>query len=188
MRELVLTCAMTVLGAGCVEVIPHRDEFDAGPDITISDVTVEAEVSAGKCLSGRRWTGGNMASPVMTPGQPCMAAQCHGTTAAKTPMTMGGTIYPLGGERDDNDCNGIDGTGVAVVVSDEMNVEIARIQVNAAGNFYTNRMLPPSYKVKVAALGREAVMVASVTNGDCNFCHTAVDYMGAKGRIVPKAP
>ena len=177
-----------MLGAGCVEVIPHRDDFDAGPDVTITDASGEPEVMAGKCMSGKRWGGGMMASQVMTPGQPCMAAGCHSATS-KTAMTVGGTVYPLGGEHDDNDCNGIDGTGVAVVPMDDMGNEIAgRIQVNAVGNFWTNKSLPQSYKVKVIQGGRDAIMIAPVTNGDCNFCHQALDYMGAKGRIVPAKP
>ena len=195
MRELVLTSAIAMLGAGCVEVIPHIDEFDAGPDITVTDVIAE-EVSSGKCMSGRRWTMGTMGSPLMNPGVPCMGPGCHSPTASKPQlvMTLGGTIYPLGGEHDDNDCNGIDGAGMAVAVMEEngpMEV-IPRIQVTPVGNFFTNRPLPDRYKVKVIQGGREAPMTTVVNGamngGDCNYCHSAADFMGAKGRIVPAKP
>ena len=180
-----------MLGSGCVQVVSHRDDFDAGPDITVSDGPKEAEAASGQCVSGQRWTGGNMASVAMTPGRACMQGGCH-TDSSPTKFTMAGTVYPLKGEHDENDCNGIDGAGVAVVPLDDMNNEIiGRIQVNPVGNFSTNKALPPSYRVKVIRGGAEAFMMAPVTaplGGNCNFCHTAEDFMGAKGRIVPKAP
>jgi hypothetical protein len=193
MRELVLTCAMTMLGAGCVEVIPHRDEFDAGIDVAMTDGSGEPEVMSGKCFSGRRWTGGTMGSALMNPGVPCMGPGCHSPTS-KTPMTMGGTVYDKRGDRDDNDCNGIDGAGMAIAVWDEGNtMEVhTRIQINGVGNFFTAKSLPPVYRVRVIQGGREAIMKAPVNGamggGDCNFCHQAVDYMGAKGRIFPEPP
>ena len=195
MRELVLMSAMALLGAGCVEVIPHIQEFDAGPDITMIDVTGEPEVSVGKCMSGRRWTGGTMGSQLMNPGVPCMGPGCHSPTGkGALQMTLGGTIYGLGGERDDNDCNGIDGSGMAVAVWDEgMTMEvIPRLQVNGVGNFFTTRALPDTYKVEVIQQGRKAPMLAAINGkmngGDCNYCHSAADFMGAKGRIVPARP
>jgi len=195
MRELVLISAMAMLGAGCVEVIPHIQDYDAGPDITIIDVSGEPDVPIGKCMSGRRWTG-SKGSDLMNPGVPCMGPGCHSPTskAPIVPMTMGGTIYALGGERDDNDCNGIDGAGMAVAVWDEgMTMEvIPRVQVNSVGNFYTSRGLPDTYKVEVIQQGRKAPMTGVINGkmngGDCNYCHSAADFMGAKGRIVPARP
>ncbi|HUR56288.1 MAG TPA: hypothetical protein VM029_01165 [Opitutaceae bacterium] len=186
MRELVLTCVCAVLGSGCVEVISHRDEYDAGPDIVIRDGTGEAEASGGACQTGQRWTGGNTPSAVHFPGRACLASGCH-TPNSKVPFTLAGTVYPVKGDHDENDCNGIDGTGTAVVpFEDGTNVEYGRIQLNSVGNFTsTNKMLPPSYKVKVIRGGADFVMKAPVTNGDCNYCHTPEDYMGAKGRIIP---
>ncbi|HMI89438.1 MAG TPA: hypothetical protein VK550_35430 [Polyangiaceae bacterium] len=179
---------MALLGSGCVEIVSHRDEYDAGPDIVIKDSTGEAEVSSGSCTSGQRWTGGNTPSANMAPGRACLASGCH-TPNSKVPFTLAGTIYPAKGEHDDQDCNGLDGVGVAVVPMDDMGVELGRIQVNSVGNFSSNnKMLPPSYKVKVIRGGVDYVMKATVTNGDCNYCHTPEDYMGAKGRIVPTNP
>ena len=175
-----------MLGGGCVDVISHIDEFDAGPAAPPSDARAEAEVSGGACFSGQRWTGGTTPNGAHYPGRQCMGAGCHSSTS-KTPMTMGGTVYPLGGEHDENDCNGLDGAGVAVVPFDDMGTEFAgRIQVNGVGNFFTNKPLPNSFKVKVIRSGDDAIQMSAVTNGDCNYCHSAVDYMNAKGRIVPK--
>jgi hypothetical protein len=136
-----------------------------------------------------RWTQGTMASPAMTPGRACMGSGCH-TPNSKKPFTLAGTLYPLGGERDENDCNG-EGANGAVIPLDENMMEIpavGRLIITPMGNFFTDKPLPPTFRVKVAVQGREAVMLAPVTNGDCNFCHTPDDFMMAKGRIVPKAP
>jgi hypothetical protein len=189
MKELVLTCVLALLGSGCVNVVSHRDEFDAGPDTAPSDAKGEPEAASGKCSSGVRWTQGTMASPAMTPGRACMGSGCH-TPNSKRPFTLAGTLYPLGGERDENDCNG-EGANGAVIPLDENMMEIpsvGRLIITPMGNFFTDKPLPPTFRVKVAVQGREAVMVAPVTNGDCNFCHSPDDFMMAKGRIVPKAP
>jgi hypothetical protein len=194
MRELVLTCAMAMLGAGCVEVIPHIDEYDAGPpDVgKPSDAAGEPEVMMGPCQSGVRWTQGDTTpSQVMTPGKPCMNAGCHSTTS-KTPMTLGGTLYPLKGEHDDDNCNGLNSmmVGAAIEILDlEGNPALPnRLQINPAGNFWSSRPLPPSFKVKIHSQGRVAEKMNPVSNGDCNYCHRKEDFMGAKGRIVPAAP
>jgi len=140
----------------------------------------------GSCKSGVRWTQGTMASPSMTPGRACMGGGCH-TPNSKKPFTLAGTLYPLGGERDENDCNG-EGNFGAVIALDENMTEITRIIISPMGNFFTDKPLPPTFRVKVAVQGREAVMLAPVTNGDCNFCHTRDDFMMAKGRITPSRP
>ena len=104
-------------------------------------------------------------------------------------MTLAGTVYAFEGVRDDNDCNGVDGAGMAITVMDDMGMEIfPRIQVNSVGNFYTNKALPASFRVKVIGMGREAVMQTVVTDGNCNSCHTAGGNMGALGRIFPQPP
>jgi hypothetical protein len=105
---------------------------------------------------------------------------------------MAGTIYALNGQHDDNNCNGLDGNGVAIAILDpDTNMEIPpRVLVNNVGNFFTNRMFPANYKVKVLAMGREAIMSAPITDrdGSCNFCHTPDNFMNAKGRIMPQPP
>jgi hypothetical protein len=163
-------------GSGIVDGGGHRDGWDSGvPDI--NDPTF-------RCSSGSVWKGGYGPSPLMAPGTPCMASGCHSTVGTR--MTMAGTVYGPAGLRDHDNCNGIDGAGVAVILFDDAGNEIApRLQVNAAGNFFTNRLLPPSFRVKVVTSGRESVMQTPVTDGNCNSCHTADGTAGAMGRIVP---
>jgi hypothetical protein len=48
--------------------------------------------------------------------------------------------------------------------------------------------LPPSYKVKLISQGREIAMVAPVTDGNCNYCHSAEGLSMAKGRMYPAPP
>jgi hypothetical protein len=192
MRELVLTCVLALVGSGCVEVVSHRDDFDAGPDIVIRDSTGEPEASGGACQSGVRWTG-NDTSALHFPGRPCMGSGCHSATS-KIPMTIGGTVYPLKGEHDDDNCNGLNSTqvGAAVAPTDgpgAMATElIGRVQVNPAGNFYSNKALPPSFYVLLHSQSRVALHLSAVTDGNCNSCHTKDGVAGAKGRIVPEPP
>jgi hypothetical protein len=179
-----------MLGAGCVQVVSHIDEFDAGPDGPSRPSDAPTEPS-GACASGMHWTQG-AATPnaVMDPGVPCIGGGCHSETS-KTAMTLAGTIYPLNGPHDENNCNGMDGTGVAIALFDDNNVElpnVGRLQVNSVGNFYTSKPLPPQFHVQVIALGRPANMISVVTNGNCNYCHTQDNFMGAKGRIIPAPP
>jgi hypothetical protein len=166
------------------------DSLDAAVD-RFPDVHDVAEAEApGPCTSGVRWTGGDAPSPLMSPGRPCLGSGCH-TASSPTPLTLAGTLYPLGGEHDENDCNGLDSAmqAAAIAITDDNGNELfPRLQVNAAGNFWTIRTLPPSFRVKVYSQGREAAMNAPVTDGNCNDCHQATDFMGAKGRVVPKGP
>jgi len=55
---------------------------------------------------------------------------------------------------------------------------------NAAGNFtYTGALTTP-YTAKVTYQGRERIMPAAQTSGDCNSCHTQNGTSGAPGRIT----
>ena len=123
----------------------------------------------------------------MSPGRSCIAGGCH-SAASKTPLTMAGTIYST--RNDVDDCNGVDGTTYAVVPVDmDGTTELTqRLFVNQAGNFWTSKVLPPSYKVKVIHAGRATVMMGAVTDGNCNACHSAEGAMQAAGRIVAPLP
>jgi mono/diheme cytochrome c family protein len=174
-------------------VISHRDEFDAGPDVVIRDVTAgEPEAASGACQSGVRWTG-NDPSAVHFPGRPCMGSGCHSATS-RTPMTIGGTLYSEKGLNDDDNCNGLNSmmvpAGVAIL-DGPMGGEVAaigRLQTNSAGNFWANKALPQSFHVKVVAQSRDAFKKMPVTDGNCNSCHTKDGVAGAKGRIFPEPP
>ena len=187
MRELVLTCALSLLGSGCVEVISHVDEFDAGnPDVKSTDVVAEEAPPMGQCTSGVRWMGMNP-SPAHNPGRTCMASGCHSANS-KAPFTIAGTVYPLKGDHDDDDCNGIDGAS-GVSITDEAGMELfPRLQVNSAGNFYTTKSIPGTFRVKLFSQGREIAQMSTVSDGNCNSCHSKDGVAGAKGRIVPPPP
>jgi hypothetical protein len=186
MRELVFTCAIAFLGSGCVQVVSHVDEYDAGPDVKPSDGSAEAETGpVGACMSGDRWLDGiKPGFPQKTPGRGCLNTGCHSSTS-KVPLTVGGTIY--GALHDVDDCYGVDGTGYAVAILDEAGMDIpgfSKLFVGPSGNFYTNKALPPNFKVKVIKGGIDTAMIAPISDGNCNACHTAEGTKGAKGRII----
>jgi hypothetical protein len=182
---------MAILGSGCVSVVSHIDEFDAGPDVKPSDASGEPEVGVmGPCQSGVRWNNSMPPTDRMNPGLPCMGSGCH-TQTSKTVLTVAGTIYNFNAQHDENNCYGLDSTmvGAAVALLDENGMEIStRLQMNPAGNFWTNKPVPPSYKVKVISNGREAPMIAAVNDGNCNSCHSPDGIAMAKGRITVAPP
>jgi hypothetical protein len=173
--------------------------FDAGmPPSTCGDAGTPADPGpdpyavAPRCTSGTTWTGGTRESPLMQPGEPCVA--CH--TRGEAPrLSFGGTIYPSAHEP--SQCYGASGVasaqGAAVVVVDATGKSVSA-NVNAAGNFYVSARtaLTPPLKAKVTFMGRERVMIGAVDNGDCNACHTqkgtttatAPGTVAAPGRIL----
>jgi hypothetical protein len=184
---------MALLGTGCVSVVSHVSEYDAGPDGAASDGGDAEAGSPLKCSSGKWWTGDNTPNAGMTPGKACNTNMCHGM-GSKMPFALAGTIYSLPGSNDADNCQGVDGVGMAVVAFalDDPTNELGspgRIPINGAGNFSTNKPLPPEFKVKVIQGGREAVMMAPIVlsrgDGDCNACHSAEGRLMAKGRITP---
>lgn len=137
--------------------------------------------SPAMCTSKSAWMDGVRGSAEMTPGRACI--ECHAMTPKSPELTIAGTIYPA--LHDPDDCNGIEGLGTAVAIMDDRGMEvIPRLQVNRVGNFYSSRVLPAAYRVKVIAQGVESAMQTPVTNGDCNFCHTASGVLGASGRLT----
>lgn len=184
MKQLLLTLGIALLGAGCAEVISHADDaiFDAGPGDVKDGTSDVPEAPSGPCSSGTFWLGGNAGSLAMTPGRPCIA--CHKTFPASPQYSVAGTIYPSSREADD--CNGIDGIGVAVAILDEQGMEIGgRIQVTSVGNFMDTRMVPARFRAKIIAGMNERVKRDPVTSGDCNSCHTQDGTMNASGRLRP---
>jgi hypothetical protein len=152
--------------AACDPGVGSRDAgapADAGPD----PFTVPA-----RCTSGTTWTGGLRESPLMQPGEACVA--CHEKGEAPR-LAFGGTVYPSAHEP--SQCNGANGTssaqGAEVVLVDGAGMTFTA-KVNAAGNFYANARVAvtPPLRAKVVYMGRERLMIAAVPNGDCNACHT----------------
>lgn len=133
------------------------------------------------CTSKSAWMGGLMGSEEMTPGRACM--ECHAKTPSTPQYTVAGTIYA--GPHDPDDCNGVDGLGIAVAFFTDNGSEIApRLQLNGVGNFFSTRPMATPYRVKVISEGRESIMQMAVDNGDCNHCHTASGSLGASGRLL----
>jgi hypothetical protein len=145
-----------------------------------------------RCTSGTTWTGGTRESPLMQPGEACVA--CH--TKGEAPrLSFGGTLYPSAHEP--SQCNGASGTGSfqgAQVVIVDANGMTFTAQVNAAGNFYASARVAVALpiKAKVVFMGRERLMIGAVPTGDCNACHTqkgtttltTAGALPAPGRII----
>jgi hypothetical protein len=136
--------------------------------------------STPRCTSGTTWTGGNNGSSVMNPGRACVA--CHRNEDDAPLFAIAGTLYPTGHEP--NLCNGANGTnGARVVIVDAANRTIT-LTPNAAGNFMYSGALSTPFHAKVTYQGRERIMNAGQTTGDCNSCHTQDGANGAPGRIT----
>jgi hypothetical protein len=131
------------------------------------------------CTSKATWNGGTEGSPLMEPGQACIA--CHSRGEGPR-FTIAGTLYPTGHEP--NNCNGVNGGGMKVVVTDSKGATVT-LTPNGAGNFYSNTGLTPPMRAKVVnGSGVERVMSATLTTGDCNSCHTQSGANSAPGRIT----
>lgn len=147
-----------------------------------------------QCSSGRTWTGGNDESPLMRPGGACVS--CHAAEAPEKRFLAAGTVYPSAHEPDD--CGGADTDGASIVELTDAAGRVFTIVPNSAGNFFlepaSREDLQPGgaradafelpYTARVRFEGRERVMLAPQTSGDCNACHTLGGASGAPGRIV----
>jgi hypothetical protein len=134
--------------------------------------------AAPTCTSGKTWGNGDHGSASMHPGTACIA--CHSSRGAQT-YTIAGTLYPTGHEPDD--CNGT-ASGYQIIVTDANDKQIT-IPVNSVGNFMYTQTVAAPYTAKVRSTsGKERPMVTSLTNGDCNSCHTQDGSGGASGRIT----
>jgi hypothetical protein len=116
----------------------------------------------------------------MNPGRACIS--CHAGNGEAPQFTIAGTVYPTGHEPDL--CNGANGTnGARVVIVDASNRTVT-LTPNAVGNFYSTTAITAPYTAKVTYQGRERIMPAAQTSGDCNACHTQNGANGAPGRIT----
>jgi hypothetical protein len=142
-----------------------------------------ADGGGGICTSGKTWTLGDQASPLMHPGAACNA--CHQVSGGPN-LRFAGTVYPT--FRENNDCNGVaPPPTLTVTVTDSRNREFP-MTVNEAGNFFLqsgggNPPRPP-FRARVSDGTKTRAMSGSVTSGDCNSCHTTLGANGAPGRIL----
>jgi len=123
------------------------------------------------CSSGRMWSGGN--GETMYPGDRCQG--CH-------IWEISGTVYPTGHEQ--TLCNGQDGAGITVVVSDAVG-RVINLTPNSVGNFYYQGTIAYPFTAKVIRGTAVRAMLTPQTNAECNACHTPDGILGAPGRIVP---
>jgi len=146
---------------------------DAGPPPTVPDPFTQPPT----CTSGVTWSGRKSAT--MNPGKACIA--CHSSDEGPS-LTLAGTVYPTAHEPDL--CYGADGANGAMVVIAGADGATVTLTPNQTGNFlYEGRVALP-YRAKVVFMGRERVMSAAQTSGDCNACHTQTGAMNAPGRIL----
>ena len=135
-----------------------------------------------QCTSKKNWTGGNSGSALMNPGQACIS--CHNRGEGPS-YTIAGTLFPTGHEP--NNCYGVDANvtkGAKVVVTGADGKTLS-LTPNAAGNFFSNTQVAKPFMVKVVdGAGVERLMAGSLTNGDCNTCHTATGASNAPGRVT----
>lgn len=131
------------------------------------------------CTSGSI-TPGDRLRERMHPGGACLS--CHASRQEGPHYNLAGTVYATLHEKDD--C-AADTTivGTKVVITDA-NKKVTTLTVNSAGNFYTEGAIAFPYTAKVLRGGKEHVMVAAQTSGDCNSCHTEQGNSGAPGRIT----
>lgn len=135
------------------------------------------------CSSGKAWSNGNEESPLMNPGQDCIACHAQGEGPK---FQIAGTV--MGASNDDDNCDGLSGVEVQIIGSDG---NVLKLTTNAAGNFYSDLhdtpvAMPFTAKV-IGPGGKESTMTTPQTTGACNSCHTAQGASGAPGRIsVPQ--
>jgi hypothetical protein len=132
------------------------------------------------CTSQILWTQGTRGSASMQPGVACI--NCHSSGGEGPRFALAGTVYPTAHEPDQ--CDGASGaTGVAIVITGADGKTVT-LTPNAAGNFSSSAAVTTPYQAKVTYMGRERLMVAAQTSGDCNACHTQSGANAAPGRIL----
>ena len=131
------------------------------------------------CTSGTMWTQGDHGSDDMNPGRACITCHSMGDGPA---LTIGGTLYPTAHEPDL--CNGTNGANGARVVITGADGQTLTLTPRASGNFNSRTQVTLPYRAKVTYMGRERVMAAMQTSGDCNSCHTQTGTSSAPGRIL----
>jgi hypothetical protein len=131
------------------------------------------------CTSNKYWTTQMGNSLSMRPGEACQA--CHQKQGGPI-YTVGGTVYPTAHEP--KDCNGSVGGGTMNVVVTDKNKNVVTVPVNSVGNFGTRAAIVPPFFVTVTQGGKSRPMIGSLTNGDCNSCHTEAGANGAPGRVM----
>jgi cytochrome c553 len=134
--------------------------------------------SAGECVSGDWWTGGNSESPRMHPGMDCIA--CHEASNEGPRYTVAGTVHT--GLDEPDDCNGVEGVTVEIT---DANGDVWTDDTNSAGNFFL-RDGDIVFPITARIISDDGVreMATEVETGACASCHTADGEGGAPGRVM----
>lgn len=142
-----------------------------------------AAVDGGSCVRGSAGAGAFIPGDTMAPGTACIT--CH--LASKGGLLyIAGTVYSDYHEPDL--CLGV--SDVKVQITDAQGAS-HQLDVDASGNFLDNDLLslwPSPWTVAVTRGAAMRPMVGTVTNGDCNSCHTAAGASNAPGRIIAPDP
>ena len=157
---------------------------DDGGSVTLVDggIVVPDGGMPTNCTLGAAGAIAVIPTETMAPGTACVA--CH--LAIGKPIYLAGTVYPTYHEADL--CLGV--TNVQVEIVDSMGASHL-LPVNSSGNFLDQDIFslwPSPWTVAVVRGNAKRPMVGTVTNGDCNSCHTAAGANAAPGRIVPPDP
>jgi hypothetical protein len=137
--------------------------------------------SPSTCTSKKTWTQGTNGSASMEPGMACIS--CHNRGGGEAPrFAIAGTVYPTAHEPDL--CNGANGSNGAQIVITGADGKSVTVTANGVGNFSSNAAVAMPYQAKITYMGRERLMIAAQTSGDCNSCHTQVGATMAPGRLL----
>jgi len=122
----------------------------------------------------------------MDPGWSCLNCHAPQGAAAAHAFDVAGTVYATAHEPDD--CNGVDGGGATVVITDEGGTDHA-LPIDAVGNFYHDDAMGSlaftgPLTARVEQNGNVRKMLTPITTGDCNLCHTPLGAQNAPGRIM----
>ncbi len=132
------------------------------------------------CTSNKTWTQGTNGSGSMEPGMACI--NCHNRGGEAPRFAIAGTVYPTAHEPDL--CNGANGSNGAQIVITGADGKSVTLTPNGVGNFSSNAAVAMPYQAKIMYMGRERLMIAAQTSGDCNSCHTQMGATMAPGRLL----
>ena len=134
------------------------------------------------CAIGASGALGLVPVDTMAPGTACVA--CH--LGIGKPLYIAGTVYST--YHDPDLCLGVTGVQIELV---DANHATHMMSVDSSGNFLDQDIFslwPSPWTVAVVRGAARRPMVGTVTDGDCNGCHTAPGNNAAPGRILAPDP
>jgi hypothetical protein len=116
--------------------------------------------------------------PTMRPGESCM--DCHFANNGPPVWTIAGTVFTSVGAPVSD---GVEGAHVSIVDKNGFTFDM---RTNEAGNFYSAEAVDFPVQACISRNGQTTCMVAPVTDGSCNICHTVPAPTGQNtGRLFP---